>query len=665
MTGDRLVQALAALVMVVAVIAAGSTLPVLNEKSDHYSLRYTDVTIEGAPPFIALGTAIGALRGIIVDYLWIKVNLARERGLFFEVMHDADLITKLQPRFAAVWAFHGHNMAYNISVATHTQEERWEWVNAGIRLVRNQGLRYNPNDLQLHRELAFWFAHKLEGVADDAHPYYKTEFCREWHFLLGEPPEDYEDRIAWIGGIAGAPETLDEAERRTPGVRALVDQLRETLSRYRRTGRFDLDQRFLEDYGWWKAATEQSYVAQLLGLEDEMRRNRPMFVAFDALAGDPDLQPQWETLLAHVRKRVLKDEYNMEPERMHRYTKEFGPFDWRHGQSHSFYWSRRGTELGEPRVFTEDNVYRVINNDRVQIQALQDLARWGRISFDPFSNELLPARFPEPRWIDTIEEKFHGLYAKHYGTRGAGGETFIGFLQNFISSAIREAYRSGEMARAQRLMDMMDGLFGSGQSGAIGRNPKWALPLDVFVREETFDQYQYQPHLAPSEVAASLRFGLRMGVGRNQPEIFWHTIQFANEVTRYFQENEYNDHWNKFGRGRIRELISQLHDSLEIAFLQFIADPTLPLQERLTVWRQIDQFEPELRRQLRLRTYDRLLPAVERQFEQHALSHRFELAQMFPAPRGIEQFRIRQAQEQARREAQLEEQRRRDAIERR
>ncbi|NIN12107.1 MAG: hypothetical protein GTO61_12015, partial [Gemmatimonadales bacterium] len=75
-------------------------------------------------------------------------------------------------RFAAVWAFHGHNMAYNISVAHNTEDERWEWVKAGINLVRNDGLRYNPNDLQLHRELAFFFIHKIEGYADDAHLYY-------------------------------------------------------------------------------------------------------------------------------------------------------------------------------------------------------------------------------------------------------------------------------------------------------------------------------------------------------------------------------------------------------------------------------------------------------------------------------------------------------------
>src|SRR5688572_8391741 len=218
MTTDRIVQLVGGIVMALALTISGSMLPRILNQADESVLRYTNVSVEGAPPIVVVGTAIGALRGLVVDYLWLKANAMKEKGLFYEAMADADLITKLQPRFAQVWSFHGHNMTYNISVATHTQQERWEWVNAGIRLVRNEGLRYNPNDMLLHRELAFWLGHKIEGVSDDAHLYYKREFCREWHMLLGQPPEDTAEHLAWIKEIADAPETLMAAERKTAGV---------------------------------------------------------------------------------------------------------------------------------------------------------------------------------------------------------------------------------------------------------------------------------------------------------------------------------------------------------------------------------------------------------------------------------------------------------------
>src|SRR5262245_36600536 len=153
MNRDTIVQIIAPVVMGLSFTAAGTLLPNILQRCDDNVLRYTNQSVENAPPIVVVGTAIGALRGLIVDYLWIKANAMKEKGLFYEAMADADMITKLQPRFAAVWGFHGHNMTYNISVATHTEQERWEWVNAGIRLVRNQGLRYNPNDMALHREL--------------------------------------------------------------------------------------------------------------------------------------------------------------------------------------------------------------------------------------------------------------------------------------------------------------------------------------------------------------------------------------------------------------------------------------------------------------------------------------------------------------------------------
>lgn len=664
MTKDRIIQIIALIVCIGGVAATGNLVPQLLEKSEAHALRYTDVSVEGAPPFVALGTMIGAVRGLIVDYLWIKVHIRKQQGKFYEVMHDAELITRLQPRFSAVWAFHGHNMAYNISVATNTQEERWEWVNAGIRLVRNRGLRYNPNDLQLHRELAFWFAHKIEGYADDAHLFYKRMFSREWHYVLGQPPEDYDERIAWIKAVADAPDTLAEAEQRTPGVRALVQRIADELGNFARLDNFSIDSQFLRFWGEWKSATEQSVVAEMLGFAQEWRETRPVFRAFDEIASDPDPQVQqaWETLLLHARKRVLLDEYNMEPQLMYEFTRDLGPIDWRHGQAHALFFSRRGMLRGESRVLNEGDIYKVVNNDRVQLQAMQGLARWGRITFDPFSIEP-PSRFPDQRWIDTIDEYVEKMYVKHYETRGAGGETFLGFLKNFMSSSVRELYRSGEWDKAQQILDRLDQLFGSGQvDGPIGPNPRFRMPLDVFVREEILDEYSYQPHLAPSEVVAALRRGIRVGVGQNRPQVYEQSLQFAQQVTEYFRTNEYFDFETQFGTGRMRDILGQLEDSLEVAFLQLMADPGLALEERLSIWRQMGQFQPQ---DLRHRVYDRLKPVLERQFQRNPLSQRYAFNELFTEPPGMEQYRIYRAEQQRQEREEEDRSRERDPIERR
>ena len=262
---DRLIQLGAMAILAGGVAAAGLLQPKMIAIADRDQLRYTDESVEGAPPIVAIGTAIGALRGLIVDYLWIKVTIQKEKGLLYEVMADSDLITKLQPRFPEVWAFHGHNLAYNISVMTNTPEERWAWVNNGISLVRERGVRYNPNDLELCKELAFWFSHKIDGIADDAHLYYKRQFAREWQLVLGVPPYDYEERKAWIKAIADAPDTLEGVYEKTPEAKAFVEELQAKLAPLGPRYEFAVDKRFLLLYGEW-AARQASPYARMLGM---------------------------------------------------------------------------------------------------------------------------------------------------------------------------------------------------------------------------------------------------------------------------------------------------------------------------------------------------------------------------------------------------------------
>jgi hypothetical protein len=631
MTKDRLIQGIALVGLIGGTAVCGSVLPGLTEMAQRHMLRYTDVAVEGAPPVVALGTAIGALRGIIVDYLWIKVQLMKQEGLYYEVMADSDLITQLQPRFSAVWAFHGHNMAYNISVAHNTQEERWEWVKAGIDLVRNKGLRYNPNDLQLHRELAFWFAHKIEGISDDAHLYYKRELAREWHGLLGEPPFDHEARVAWMKKVADAPASEEEAERTTPGVKALVERLNEELAPYERQMKFTLDSRFLKAYSEWQALKQQSKFARIFQFEQKMRGS-PLFVTFDEIASDPGQQEAWNTLLAHVRKRVLLDEYNMDPQLMYEYTRDYGPIDWRHGQAHALFWVVKGSEHGEDRVaLSEDDIYRVVNNDRMKLQAMQGLARWGRISFDPFSTDWV-SRFPDPRWIEVIDRYWEELSLKHEHTRGPGPDLFKAFHENFLSSSVRELYRSGLFALAQRYLDRLNFLYGTNNPSEP--NIIYSLPLDIFVRKKLEGEIEMQPHIAPSEVAASLRSGFLMGYGQASPhpETFRRALDFADYVTDYFKLNNYNYFVTKMGSARLGALIGQLDNSVYTVFAQLMIDTTVGMDRRLTMWGRV----PDV---YKVPIYDDIYPHLRMQFEGHPFGQVVPVEEAFPPPAGLEEYR--------------------------
>ncbi len=146
--------------------------------------RFTD--LKGAPPMLALTTvALGGFRGLISNLLWMRATDLQDEGKYFEMVQLADWITKLEPHFPHVWLVQSWNMAYNISVKFKDYPDRWRWVQRGIELLRDDGLRYNPHDVLIHRELAWFFQHKMGADMDDAHIYYKLHWAIDMNEVFG------------------------------------------------------------------------------------------------------------------------------------------------------------------------------------------------------------------------------------------------------------------------------------------------------------------------------------------------------------------------------------------------------------------------------------------------------------------------------------------------
>ena len=142
--------------------------------------------LENAPPVLAFTTvALGGFRGLISNFLWIRANELQQEDKFFEAAQLADWITKLEPTYAQVWLFQGWNMAYNISVKFKDFPDRWRWVERGIELLRDDGLRFNPNSVDIHRELGWFFQHKMGANLDDANRYYKSQWAAEMQTFFG------------------------------------------------------------------------------------------------------------------------------------------------------------------------------------------------------------------------------------------------------------------------------------------------------------------------------------------------------------------------------------------------------------------------------------------------------------------------------------------------
>jgi hypothetical protein len=164
----------------------------LNRDREALGLTRT-AALENAPPMLAFTTvALGGFRGLISNFLWMRANDLQLDDKFFEAVQLADWITKLEPTFPSVWIFQGWNLSYNISVKFKDFPDRWRWVERGIQLMRDDGLRYNPNSVDLYRELAWQFQHKMGANLDDANIYYKSKWAAEMSPFFGPNGTNFE-----------------------------------------------------------------------------------------------------------------------------------------------------------------------------------------------------------------------------------------------------------------------------------------------------------------------------------------------------------------------------------------------------------------------------------------------------------------------------------------
>lgn len=119
---------------------------------------------------------LGGFRGLACDLLWLRAVSAKDAGRFYESVALAEAITRVQPRFAEVWQFLAHDLAYNIAHEADGEAGKWTWFVAGVR-ANARGVERNPGIEKLLRHLAWLFHHK----GDQFHARIEAE---DWSGLL-------------------------------------------------------------------------------------------------------------------------------------------------------------------------------------------------------------------------------------------------------------------------------------------------------------------------------------------------------------------------------------------------------------------------------------------------------------------------------------------------
>lgn len=566
-TGAVRVVALA--VMGLCAIASVALTALLASSSGRNSLVYTVRADESGTTEEALGVAAGAFRGLFLNWLWLRAQNLKQEGKFYESTDLAKTITRLQPRLPRVWTFHAWNLAYNISVAAQTAPERWNWVNQGIRLLRNEAIPRNPRDLFLHRELGWMFLHKVQGINDDANQYYKAKLAEEWTIALGDPPRRTKEHAGWerlsrlyaqewLGPIAQSPADEGALRRQDPEAAELLGRLEA------QTG---LD-----------TGTEADRTVVLRTVA-QMQTNTRVADAFgqgSGLAFSPAQVRVAEFITAipsqgrgarnraldFLRRRQVTETHRMEPDLMIQYTERYGPLDWRHAGAHGVYWAARGVE--QARAFYNANDqqnaknFDFINTDRVVIQSLQELFRSGRVFFD-INNPRFYKTYPSADFIHAYGGQLQAMVAREFSQveaqRGVSIEhrlfnLFAAGYENFLSDAILYLYRANRLDEARRWQEVLATWPGRNLHDPTKERMR-RLPLDDFYFENIRERLN-NPFVALAEFGGALETAYIDGLLGEDQELYERNVEYAGFVHREFIESNIkgtsvDPNWSRVG----------------------------------------------------------------------------------------------------------------------
>jgi hypothetical protein len=166
-----------AVLALLAVAAAWQSRRLTGYRRSQLPEAYTGVHSDVPPVLTFVMAGLGGFRGIAAEVLWFRASRLQEEGRYIELVQLADWLTLLDPHASEAWVYNAWNLSYNVSIMMARPEDRLRWVENGIALLRDEGLRFNPREARLYRELAWLYMNKVGDSLDEAHLTYKVSLA--------------------------------------------------------------------------------------------------------------------------------------------------------------------------------------------------------------------------------------------------------------------------------------------------------------------------------------------------------------------------------------------------------------------------------------------------------------------------------------------------------
>jgi hypothetical protein len=564
-------------------IAAGMQLDPINHQRQDMGLIID--TPENIPPSLAFATiATGAFRGLVVDVLWMRADKLKDEGQFFDARQLAEWITILQPRFASVWEFQAWNMAYNISVAIPATQpdQRWRWVRNGYELLRDEAIdKYKLKNITLYRELARIFQHKIGGVSDDAHKYYKLQLALSMEPLLSSEdnqlgPQDNR----YFDALAEAPVSWQEIVS-DPNVASLVKALKSADNTF---------------------SDEAEFVNHYLSLRQDSRRFNPEAGrTIDDFRGSDALKK----FDIFAKARQLRKIWKLDPVLMRDLNKTYGPIDftdpnthlpldWRLPDCHAIYWGVKGLQIAASEQSRKIDITET-NTDRIVGHSLQNLFRNGKLfirdmklqvpvegSQEP-QTQIFKEVFlrPDLRMFDPYNKSVLAVLEKYKDEKEGTLVSLQNGHRNMLKNAVLSFYQSGHKQKAQQIYNELRKLYDL---------PEFKVPLVEFARKRFLEELEtIGIDDAKEQVILLLRESFFLYAIRDD-ETAYGRENLAKEIHDYYQKKYLDENRIDLPDFKVLQYLA-LRDFLDD--WQYVPDLRLSLLARIEIER------PELAEKLK------------------------------------------------------------------
>ncbi len=575
----------------------------------------------------------GGLRAIAFSYVWQRSQLQHEAGRHYDAREMADLACRLMPNFPGVWSFHAWNMAWNISVTTHTPEERWHWVRQGMELLRDRAIPRNRKALLLYKELGWIFFSKMGQSLDEMHPNYKRYWASEMQRLLGSPAYGTTDEVIdAFRPIAEAPldKSLTRQGRNVPGTvrkEVIQEDQRDLLLSDPAVGAYaarlaelgvGVDEGLLSAYNQFSldlAASDVRLFPPAITTDHDQ--------ALSDVINDPEAIGPRTALLAFVRAQILWNVYRMDPDWMLGLMERYhAPLDWRLPEPHGLYWITYGTHVSEDLGL--DSIT-AINTDRVALFCLKTLTRRGRLVYmenpedpdQPILRTLFDLRYIAPtqeEYILTIDAELSEGETVRDSPFRAGHENYLIDVIQMLFAADRKqeaAYYLNWVRERYQPLDL-----------------KWQMGLEDFVVATLHEESAINYDIAATLVQVAMQTALE-ALALGDEETF--------EASYGFARDSIYANYQKLAGDNVR-LAPWPYIVYDMA-MEIIVRPqnqglNLDIADRSILFSQLDTIIPNLRAEM----YDNLLNSP---LPDECQAAGVEFAEAFPEPPGLEAVRER------------------------